>query len=69
MPDDETSSESCLHCEIHDLVQEQVEGQEKFDLVALAANLEEASRASHPNQGQHEVPPQMCIRDRGTISK
>jgi hypothetical protein len=33
---DETSSESCLHCEIHDLVQEQV------DLAALAANLEEA---------------------------
>jgi hypothetical protein len=42
VPDDETSSESCLHCEIHDLVQEQVEGQEKFDLAALAANLEEA---------------------------
>jgi hypothetical protein len=33
VPDDETSSESCPHCEIHDLVQEQVEGQEKFDLV------------------------------------
>ena len=42
VPDDETLSESCLHCEIHDLVQEQVEGQEKFDLVDLAANLEEA---------------------------
>src|ERR1700683_4711272 len=42
VPDDETSSESCPHCEIHDLVQEQVEGQEKFDLVALAPNLEEA---------------------------
>jgi hypothetical protein len=42
VPDDERSSESCLHCEINDLVQEHVEGQEKFDLVALAANLEEA---------------------------
>ena len=41
VPDDETSSESCPHCEIHDLVQEQVEGQEKFDLVDLAGNLEE----------------------------
>ena len=43
VPDDETSSESCLHREIHDLVQEQVEGQEKFDLVALSPNLEEAA--------------------------
>jgi hypothetical protein len=42
VPDDERSSESCLHCEINDLVQEHVEGPEKFDLVALAANLEEA---------------------------
>jgi hypothetical protein len=42
VPDDETSLESCLQCESHDLVQEQVEGQEKFDLGALAANLEEA---------------------------
>jgi hypothetical protein len=42
VPDDERSSESCLHGEINDLVQEHVEGQEKFDLVALAANLEEA---------------------------
>jgi hypothetical protein len=42
VPDDERSSESCLDCEINDLVQEHVEGQEKFDLVALAANLEEA---------------------------
>jgi hypothetical protein len=42
VPDDERSSESCLDYEINDLVQEHVEGQEKFDLVALAANLEEA---------------------------
>ena len=42
VPDDETSSENCLGSESNDLVQEHVEGQEKFDLVALAANLEEA---------------------------
>jgi hypothetical protein len=30
VPDDERSSESCPHSEIHDLVQEHVEGQEKF---------------------------------------
>jgi hypothetical protein len=42
VPDEETASESCLHCENHDLVQEQVEGQEKFDLAALTASLEEA---------------------------
>ena len=43
VPQDESSSESCLHCEINDLVQEHIEGQEKVDLVALAANLEEAA--------------------------
>jgi hypothetical protein len=36
---DERSSEACLHCEINDLVQEHVEGQETVDVVALAANL------------------------------
>jgi hypothetical protein len=42
VPDDERSSESCLHCGTNDLVEEHIEGQEKFDLVALAANSEEA---------------------------
>jgi hypothetical protein len=42
VPQDERSSESCLHCEINDLVQEDVEGQEKVDTPDLAANLEEA---------------------------
>jgi hypothetical protein len=42
VPQDESSSERCLHCEINDLVQEHVEGQEKLDLVALSENLEEA---------------------------
>ena len=36
VPDDERSSESCLHCEISDPVQEHVEGQEKFDLARRA---------------------------------
>jgi hypothetical protein len=39
---DERSSESCLHCEINDLVLEDVEGQETVDTPDLAANLEEA---------------------------
>ena len=39
---DERSSESCLHCEINDVVQEHVAGQEKVDLVALAANMAES---------------------------
>jgi hypothetical protein len=39
---DEPSSEACLHCEINDLVQEYVEGQETVDVVALAANIAES---------------------------
>jgi hypothetical protein len=42
VPQDEISSESCLHCEINDLVQEHIEGQEKVDIVALAANVNES---------------------------
>ena len=42
VPEDERSSESCLHCEINDVVQEHVEGEEKVDLVALAANMAES---------------------------
>jgi hypothetical protein len=42
VPQDQSASEGCLHCEINDLVQEH-EGQEKVDLAALAANLEEAA--------------------------
>ena len=42
VPQDERSSESCLHCEINDLVLEDVEGQETVDTPDLAANLEEA---------------------------
>ena len=39
---DERSSATCLHCEINDVVQKDVAGQEKADPVALAATLEEA---------------------------
>jgi hypothetical protein len=42
VPQDERSSESYLHCEMDDVVQAHVAGQEKVDLVALAANSEEA---------------------------
>ena len=39
---DERSSESCLHCEINDLVQEHVEGQETVDIADLAARMAES---------------------------
>jgi hypothetical protein len=43
VPKDENASESCLHCEINDLVQEHVEGlEEPVDIVALAANIAES---------------------------
>jgi hypothetical protein len=42
VPSDERSSENCLHCEINDLVQEHVEGQEKVDLTDLAARMAES---------------------------
>ena len=42
MPQDERSSENCLHCEINDLVQEHIEGQEKVDIMELAARMAES---------------------------
>ena len=40
---DERASESCLHCEINDLVQEHIEWVgEPVDIVALAANVAES---------------------------
>jgi hypothetical protein len=39
---DKSSAESCLHCEINDLIQEHIEGQEKVNIVALAANMAES---------------------------
>jgi hypothetical protein len=42
VPQDESTSEGCLHCEINDLVQEYIEGQEKVDIVELAAKMAES---------------------------
>ena len=42
VPQDERSSESCLHCEINDLVQEYVGGQDRVDLTDLAARMAES---------------------------
>jgi hypothetical protein len=43
VPRDERASESCLHCEINDLVQEHVEGlEEPVDIVPLLANVAES---------------------------
>ena len=42
MPEDETSSENCLHCEINDVVREHIEGLEKVDIVNLAARMAES---------------------------
>jgi len=42
VPEDESALESCLHCEINDLVQEHVEGQEKVDVADLAARMAES---------------------------
>jgi len=42
VPQDESASESCLHCEINDLVQEHIEGQEKVDIADLAARMAES---------------------------
>jgi hypothetical protein len=40
--EDESSAESCLHCEINDLVQEYIEEQERVDLMELAARMAES---------------------------
>jgi hypothetical protein len=42
VPGDESSSERCLHCEINDLVQEYIEGQEKVDISDLSATMAES---------------------------
>jgi hypothetical protein len=42
VPEDESALESCLHCEINDLVHEHVEGQETVDLADLAARMAES---------------------------
>jgi hypothetical protein len=42
VPEDETSLENCLHCEINDVVREHIEGQEKVDIADLAARMAES---------------------------
>jgi hypothetical protein len=42
VPQDEGALESCLHCEINDLVQEHVDGLEQVDIVAMAAKIAES---------------------------
>jgi hypothetical protein len=39
---DERASESCLHCEINDLVREHVECQETVDMAEVAARMAES---------------------------
>jgi hypothetical protein len=57
VPEDERSSESCLHCEINDLVEEHIEGQETVDVAEVAARMAESLvdfilRAPHEQQAQ-----------------
>jgi hypothetical protein len=42
VPEDESALESCLHCEINDLVQEHIEGQETVDIAEVAARMAES---------------------------
>jgi hypothetical protein len=42
VPEDESRSESCLHCEINDVVQEYVEGQDDVDIAELTARVAES---------------------------
>ena len=42
MPGDESSSESCLHCEINDVVREHIDRLDKVDLAELAARMTES---------------------------
>ena len=41
-PQDESALESCLHCEINDLVQEHIEGQETVDVAEVTARMAES---------------------------
>jgi hypothetical protein len=42
VPEDESPSESCLHCEINDLVQEYIDGQDNVDVAELAGRMAES---------------------------
>ena len=41
MPEDESSAESCLHCEINELVREHIEGKDMVNLPELIAKMGE----------------------------
>jgi hypothetical protein len=42
VPQDERSSENCLHCEINDLVEEHIEGQDTVNIAEVAARMAES---------------------------
>lgn len=42
VPQDESAVESCLHCEINDVVQEHVEGHETVDIAEMTARMAES---------------------------
>jgi hypothetical protein len=42
VPEDESSSESCLHCEINELVREHIEGKDVVNLPELVAKMGES---------------------------
>ena len=42
MPEDETSEEPCLHCEINEVVREHIEEQKTVNMAELAARMAES---------------------------
>jgi hypothetical protein len=42
VPEDENSSESCLHCKINDVVREHIEGNDPVNLPELVAKMGES---------------------------
>jgi hypothetical protein len=42
VPEDESSAESCLHCEINELVREHIEGKDVVNLPELVAKMGES---------------------------
>jgi hypothetical protein len=42
VPEDESSAESCLHCEINELVREHIEGKQIVNLPELVAKMSES---------------------------
>jgi hypothetical protein len=42
VPEDEASEESCLHCEINEVVREHIEGQKTVNMAELTAKMAES---------------------------